>query len=119
MSERAPLAELPLFAGTPTKASALARHEGTHAGYLARLRAALREEFRRVRVPLTADDAHRLMKLRPELVMPADMNPNALGGLFSQDRDERGRCRWTMSGFTESTRAGANQNVLRMWSLNA
>lgn len=120
MSERAPMSALPLFAAPAPAAPLEQVREGAevvHRRYLAKLRAALRREAERTGVPMCADDAHRLMRTTPGLSMPAGMNPNALGTLFRGDRDENGHARWQMEGYTKSTRAGANDNALRLWRL--
>lgn len=120
MSEQARLSDLPMFADLAPPAPVarvLEDVELVHGRYLRKLRAALRAEAQQHGVPMTADDAHRLMRTRPGLSMPADMNPNALGGLFRGDKDEQGRCRWTMGDFVKSTRDGADGNPIRAWRL--
>lgn len=95
----------------------LEQHQARHRAYLDRLRAALRAEYERVRMPLTADDAHRLIRSSEALKMPADMSPLALGSLFVADKDENGRTRWEQVGLHESTRQNARGNLLRSWKL--
>jgi hypothetical protein len=120
MSEHVPTSALPLFAAAASPAPAERAHETAelvHRRYLSKLRDALRREAERTGVPMCADDAHRLMRTTPGLSMPPDMNPNALGTLFRGDRDGNGRARWQMEGYTKSTRAGANDNPIRLWRL--
>ena len=90
--------------------------EVRHRDYLERLRAALRDEFRKVQRPLSADDAHRLIAERADLRFPGDMSTMAIGGLFKNDRDEEGRPRWELMGLVKSTRESAHDNLLRSWA---
>lgn len=120
MSAHVPTSTLPLFAESAPAAPRQQVHqdaEVVHRAYLARLRAALRREAERSGVPLCADDAHRLMRTTPGLSEPADMNPSALGALFSGDKHADGRPRWQRGDYTKSTRPGANDNPIRLWRL--
>lgn len=120
MSLHARTSDLPLFAPAEPRAPVQVHREPVevvHARYLNRLRAALRREAERTGVPLTADDAHRLMRVTPGLSMPTDMNPSALGALFAGDRDEHGQPRWERGDYVKSTRDGANANPIRAWRL--
>lgn len=118
--------QLALFAGAagadvPRPPSAKDRihaaQEARHRAHLDVLRVALRAEFARLQRPLSSDDAWRLMEERKELRLPPGMHPNALGGLFNNDRDEQGRPRWELMGLVVSKRDKANDNLLRSWAL--
>lgn len=122
MSLHAPL-DFGLFAKPePSEAEkadeALDRIAEAAADWLTRMRAALLELFRHraetwgaVEGPafVTSDDSDVLERRRPELRLPAGVNPNVRGALFRAKG-------WRLIGRTRSSKSGSHGNLIGQWA---